>query len=92
MYRLVRGESLIHIADLREDEGYRSGNPGKRALVELGGARTALWLPMRKDGALLGTFVVYRQHLRPFTEKHIALVQNFAAQAVIAIENARLLD
>ena len=91
LYRLVRGESLIHIADLREDEGYRSGNPGKRALVELGGARTALWLPMRKDGALLGTFVVYRQHLRPFTEKHIALLQNFAAQAVIAIENARLL-
>ena len=90
-YALVRGDNLVHVADITDDEGYRSGNPAKRALGELGGARTALWLSLRKD-ELLGTFMVYRQEVRPFTEKQIALLQNFAAQAVIAMENARLLN
>jgi GAF domain-containing protein/HPt (histidine-containing phosphotransfer) domain-containing protein/ActR/RegA family two-component response regulator len=90
LMRLVRGERIIHVADARADDAHRDV-PGYRRVIDLGEIRTSLMVPLRKEGALLGAVRLYRQEVRPFTDKQIALVENFAAQAVIAMENARLI-
>ena len=82
----------MHIEDLAVYESYRLGDGRSRALVETGGARSLLAVALRKDRVLLGTLTAYRQEVKPFTEKQIALFENFAAQAVIAMENARLIN
>jgi len=92
LYRFLHSsENIEHVADIAVDNSGRSDIPDRRRFAELSGARTAIWVALRKDQALLGAFVIYRREVRPFTDKQIALLQNFAAQTVIAMENARLL-
>ena len=89
--RLLARKGPIHIADLANDPAYLAGNPSTVAAVEIGGIRTALAVPLLKDNELVGSFTVGRQVVRPFTSKQIKIVQNFAAQAVVAVHNAQLL-
>jgi class 3 adenylate cyclase len=90
--RAIRERSMIHLPDTRESEPYRRGVPLAVVSADQAGIRTILMVPMSKDGQGLGLFTIYRQEVRPFSEKEIALVQNFAGQAVIAMESARLLE
>src|ERR1035437_6820114 len=90
--RLLETKRPVHIPDIKAEEVYRNGTAAAHALVDLGGGRTVLYVPLLKDHAVLGTIVTYRQEVRPFTDKQIALLENFAAQAVIAMENARLFN
>jgi class 3 adenylate cyclase/putative methionine-R-sulfoxide reductase with GAF domain len=89
--QMVDTKTVSHVADLAANEDYIERHPGAVAAVELGGVRTFLAVPMLKENEMIGSFSLYRQKVRPFTDKQVALVTNFAAQAVIAIENARLL-
>src|ERR1700738_3649331 len=89
--RMMRGEATLAIADLNEYPPYQAGDALTRAIVDLAGARSVVIAPLRKDAQTLGAITLYRQEMRPFSDKQIALLESFAAQAVIAMENARLL-
>src|SRR5262249_854530 len=90
--RVARTRAPVQVADLREDPSYLRGDPVPVTGVELAGIRTLLGVPMVKDHGVVGASAIYRTDVRPFTDRQVALVTSFANQAVIAIENTRLLN
>jgi GAF domain-containing protein len=91
LVRSTATREVVQIGDLMTDPGYALRDPLRVSLIEKGGIRSVLSVPMLKENAVIGAFNLYRETIGSFDEKHVDLVKNFAAQAVIAIENARLL-